>query len=132
MQKNRNAMDGAFKLEFTLEGLPPTLNRLNSMHLMAKWRLNRKWREAVECAVAGRIPKVPLDKARITIIRHSSVEGDGDNYSGGYKGIVDSLRYLKILSNDRVSNIGNVKTLWNKEKPGKVFITIRIESLLTN
>lgn len=126
-----NAKDGSFKYQIIvkLDGLPPTLNRLNSMHPMARARLNKKWRESVMWAIKSNIPITPLKRAKITITRHSSVEGDGDNYTAGYKGIVDSLRYLKIISDDRISNIGNIETPWTKEKPKKGFIELKIEEL---
>jgi hypothetical protein len=131
MKNKTNAKDGnfKFKLQVKIDGLPPTQNRLNTMHYMAKARIAKQWREAVMWAVGSCIPSKPIEKAKITITRHSSVEGDGDNYSGGYKNIIDSLRALKILKEDRVSNIGNIQTPWIKARPGKGHIEIQVEEL---
>src|SRR4051794_1364331 len=98
-----------YQITIKMDGLPPTLNKLKRMHHMAEARLNDEWRGKVKAAIGSNIPPEPITRARITITRHSSVEGDGDNYTGGYKAICDTLgpRYLKILREDRMSNIGN-------------------------
>ena len=123
------ATEGKYYLKVRLEGLPPTLNKLNSMHFMARSRLNKDWREAVWGAIGSKIPEVPLKRAQITITRHSSVEGDGDNYAGGYKAIIDALRHMKILENDKLSNIGNIQTLWVHETPRNGWISLEIQEL---
>jgi len=116
-------------LKVRLEGLPPTLNKLNSMHFMARARINREWREAVWGAIGNQIPARPLKRAEITITRHSSVEGDGDNYAGGYKSIIDALRHMKIIENDKVSNIGNIRTLWCREMPRNGWTCLEIQEI---
>lgn len=115
-----------YHLEFTLDGLPPTLNRLNSMHYMAKARLNRDLRDAVMWEVGSHIPKKPLKRAKIKITRYSSTEPDGDNMTGGYKPIIDALRKCRVIENDKQSNIGNIETPWVKAPKNKGRIIVQV------
>ena len=72
-------------------------------------------------------PCKPLEKAKLTLIRHSSSEPDYDGLVSSFKYVIDSLVTLKILVNDKSKNIGVPDYKWQKAPAMKGFITVGIE-----
>ena len=116
-----------YSLKFTIQGLPRTQNGLNRGH----WRVRKshadKWKREVLLAVAGKIPDKPLEKAKLTITRHSSRAPDFDGLVGSNKCIVDSLVLAKVLVDDSMAVLGQPSYKWEKAVKGKGFITVEVE-----
>lgn len=116
-------------LEFTIEGLPKTLNSLSHVHWRYQQLEMRKWTKLVTIATLGKTPPKPLAKAKITYKRHSSVEPDHDNMVGSYKFVQDALIKAGIIINDKPSVIGKPDYFHEYAKPGKGFITVKVEAV---
>lgn len=101
--------------------------------LGSHWRVRsshaKKWKTLIWAETAARKPEVPLQKARVTMIRHSSVEPDTDGCRGSFKVILDALVACGILVNDKPENVGEPIVRHQKAPPKKGQITITIEEI---
>ena len=68
----------------------PTQNVWQNVHRMQRGRVKRQW--ALLVFAAGRPPRQPLRRCRITIERTSTQEPDRDNLYGGLKPLMDVLQ----------------------------------------
>ena len=121
----------SYILRFQLLGLP----RMANIHDgKSHWRYadqeRKKWQSAVEAEVlqAGK-PFAPLKRAKLTLIRFSSVEPDFDGLVRGMKSIVDGLVRSGVLEDDKLSNTGPWNCLWEKTLPkaGRVVVIVEEE-----
>lgn len=117
-----------YRIQLELMGLPRMANPSGSS---THWRYadqeRKKWQTYVAAAVlkSGRPPK-PLERAKLTLVRFSSVEPDFDGLVRGMKSIVDGLVYSGVLENDRLSNTGPWNCFWEKCAPkrGRVLVIV--------
>lgn len=72
-------------------------------------------------------PPAPLQHAKLTLLRASSVEPDYDGLVSGFKHVIDCLVEAGILINDKRENIGVPDYLWEKAPMGKGFIRVTVE-----
>jgi len=95
------------------------------------WAIIRRerdaWIAAVICISRAKLPRAPLQKAKLTLTRHSASAPDPDGLVSGFKAIVDGLVRAKVLVNDRFENIGMPDYRWVKAAPKKGFIQVRVE-----
>lgn len=115
--------DATMKIEFTLPGLPSTLN--SRKHHMAIYRERKTWKQMVWAAVLNQKPVAPFQKAKVTLTRHSSRPMDGDNLASSFKAVLDGLVEAQVLRDDSFNTIGMPDFRWEKSKQG--FITVRVE-----
>lgn len=122
----------SYSLEFKLDGLPKMTNPSGARS--THWRVIKKerdnWKSLVVEAASGKKPPEPLKKARLTLIRHSSVSPDPDGLVSGFKAIIDGLVEAGVLENDRFENIGMPQYLWSKVQPRKGYIEVRVKECL--
>lgn len=116
-----------YRLSVTLQGLPRTYNSLGRTHWAVKANEAKKWRKEVAYTVIGEKPPAPLTRARLTLTRHSSSCPDYDGLVSSFKGCIDGLKDGKIITDDKMNNIGAPTYLWGKAPPGKGWITIEVE-----
>ncbi len=118
-----------YTLEFKLEGLPKTTNALAG----AKWQVRaqhaKRWKRAVWAKVWALRPEAPLIKAKITLTRCSSKEGDFDGIVSSFKHILDGLTEAGIIIDDKSSVIGRPEYIWQACKKGEGHIIVRVEEL---
>ena len=118
-------------LEFELLGLPKMTNPSGSKS--THWRGIKKERDhwiAMVAAIAKpKRPPAPLEKAKLTLTRYSSVCPDPDGLTSGFKAVVDSLVKSGILQNDKMKNIGFPDYRWEKAPPGAGRVKIRVEEI---
>ena len=117
-----------FRIEVDLPGVPP-LNAADSFHWRKRDRLRKKWLKIV-CSLVPRskLPKPrPLPHAHVTIIRCTSVAGDGDNLPNGGKWIVDAAVKVGLIQNDAPANIGKVSHKWRRTAPRKSHTILIVE-----
>lgn len=74
-------------------------------------------------------PKWPLKKAKLTLIRYSSVCPDSDGLVSGFKHIIDGLVIGRVLVNDKFENIGMPTYLWEKAAPRGGRIRVIVEEV---
>lgn len=99
------------------------------MHYMAVFQERKKWKNAVYYEFYKHRPDKPLERARVTLTRCSSRQGDFDNLVSGFKAILDGLVMGKIILDDKVDVIGSPIFLWEKAKNKEGKIRIRVESV---
>ncbi len=115
--------------EFVIEDLPLMINSIGRKHWSLKYKESVKWRRFIneQCNIAN-ICGLNLEKAILTLTRHSSKEPDFDNLVTGWKVVIDALVKCGVLLDDKPSVIGESKFLWvyrPTKQGGRV--TIRIE-----
>lgn len=74
-----------------------------------------------------KVPKAPLQTAKLTLTRFSSQEPDGDNVLNAFKPLIDALICQGVLADDKLSNIGIPKIKWFKAKPKEGKVSVKIE-----
>lgn len=88
------------------------------------------WKAAVYAAARSvRLPVRPLPVARITLVRHSSVQPDPDNLVAGFKACLDGLVTAGVLENDRWANIGMPTYDWKACRHGEGHVTIEVNEV---
>jgi hypothetical protein len=117
-------------IEFTINGLPKMTNAMAS-HWRARNAEARKWKDLVaQVVVFHKIkPAKPFTKARLTLTRHSASEPDTDGLISGFKHVIDGLRAIGVIIDDKPSNIGVPEYRWQPAKIRQGFITIKVEGL---
>jgi len=82
----------------------PYLPPLNTAHTRRHWAVAHKERHRIDDLVLAALPRgarsMRLQRARIRLVRHSSVEPDFENMALGFKGLIDSLVSLGVLVDD--------------------------------
>jgi hypothetical protein len=115
----------AYRLEFELPGLPKSMNA--RLHWRARHAENQKWTKLVHIATVGKRPRVPLERARLTLTRVSAVEPDYDNCVAAFKPVTDALVKCGILADDRMSVIGIPHVAWEKCAPKRGCVRVLVE-----
>jgi Holliday junction resolvase RusA-like endonuclease len=115
-------------LNITIPGLPSTPN--SRRHWRQVHRENTLWYALVKYEVGKKKPEKPLEKAKLTLTRASSSEGDFDNLAASFKCVLDGLRYCGVLIDDKKRNVGTPEYQWEKAPPKKGFIRIQVEEVV--
>jgi hypothetical protein len=119
-----------YKLTFEIPGLPRMTNPSGKSNShWVRYNEAKKWKAMVGLIVASKRPPTPLEKAKLTLTRFSSVSPDPDGLVSGFKHVIDGLREAGVLANDRYSNIGMPDYRWEKakQKQGKIKVTVEGE-----
>jgi len=116
-------------LHIQIPGLPKNTNS-NQHGWQARRAEARKWKTLVmNSVVLAKYNHPPLDKAKLTLIRHSSQSsGDFDGLVSSFKHVIDGLIDAKVLVNDRMSNIGAPEYRWCRAPRNKGFIEVIVEA----
>lgn len=118
-----------YSIDFQIDMLPKPVNRQVSMHWAVKAKYVREWHGLVALSVGARKPSAPLERAKLTLRRFSSVEPDFDGLVSSFKPVVDGLIACGVLADDKVSNVGQPEYRWEKCKPRNGCITVRVEAV---
>jgi Holliday junction resolvase RusA-like endonuclease len=116
-----------YTLTITLKGLPKTPNARE--HWTAKARQTKVWKQKVFTACWHKRPPKPLERARITFTRVSSVEPDFDNLAASFKAVLDGLRQAQVIVDDKRANVGRPEYLWRKCKPKDGHVIVEVTSV---
>ena len=115
-------------LAFSIPYLPP----LNTAHTRRHWAVAHRERQKVVKLLLAALPKGArskrLQKARICLWRHSSVEPDAENLAYGFKGLIDSLVSLGVLEDDG-PRVLERKYAWEYAPRGKGFVSVTVEEV---
>lgn len=118
-----------YVLEFEIGGLPKTTNAMNR----AKWQTQhahaKKWYLWVATVAVHFVPEIPFKKAKLTLTRCSSKETDFDGLVSSFKAIIDSLVKLRIIEDDKMSNIGQPEYHWESAPQRKGKIRVKVEGI---
>lgn len=119
----------SYTLDFEINDLPLPTNQQMSMHWTKKGAYVKHWHRMVSLLVGSKKPTKPLPKAVLTLTRFSSSEPDFDGLVSSFKPVIDALIVCGVLVNDKPSNIGQSKYLWEKAKPKQGKIKIKVEEV---
>lgn len=122
----------AYKLKLQIDGLPKRFNQSQGSHWSVRHRESKKWLKLVnEAIVYGRFgtPRVPLTKAKLTLVRCSARAPDADGLVQSFKPVVDAFKKLNIIIDDNMNVIGMPTYQWEKAPMKKGFIRIELESV---
>ncbi len=118
-----------YTLEFEILGLPKMPNQLLGRHWRARSSHAQKWTKLVMFIVVRKVPKKPLEKAKLILTRYSSREPDYDGLTGSFKAVVDALKKTGIIADDTLTVIGKSEYRWEKVSPREGKIRIRVEEI---
>lgn len=118
-----------YSISFRISELPETINEILAMKL--RQRLSRKayWKRMVWALVSSGKPEAPLETAKLTLLRCSSVQPDPDGLVSSFKHIIDGLVVAGILANDRWANIGMPEYRWEYAAPKKGWIRVTVQAI---
>lgn len=117
------------KIEFEIDGLPPTINAIGRMHWAVKVKNIRMWTNLILASIGPNRPTTPFKKATLCLTRFSSSEPDYDNLVISFKPVIDALVKLEVITSDKPSVIGQPTYLWEKASPKKGKIKVRVEKV---
>ncbi len=100
-----------FKLYLELDQLPQSLNKSLRTNRYKNNSKNKRWDNLIKTSIFE-VPKEPLKKANITLVRHSYRMLDYDGCVGSMKPVVDALVEVGILEDDN----WNVTGKWNVDQ----------------
>lgn len=89
-----------YKLDLTLHALPDSLNKGLRTHRFKYNAKNKRWDLLIWGMTQGRRPEKPLQKARISIVRHFWRTLDYDGLVGSMKPVIDALVSAGVLVDD--------------------------------
>jgi len=96
-----------YKLFFVTECLPKSLNKKLRSHFHKNNSENKKWDYLVnKILIQKQMPKEPLLRAKISVVRHSHRMLDYDGLVGSLKPVIDALVSCEVLSDDSWSVTG--------------------------
>ena len=89
-----------YKLELYIPQVPPSLNRTLRMHYHKRNHAYKEWYTLLGYKIKDK-PKEPLERFKITIVRHFFRQLDYDGLVASYKPVVDSLKHCNVILDDR-------------------------------
>lgn len=119
-----------YQLNLSLSGLPQRFNESPGSSWHSRYRESQRWHKRV----LGRMmlerlspPPLPLKKASLILVRHSSRCPDYDGLVHSFKPVIDALKKCLVIADDRMSVIGKPNYLWEqaKQRAGKIEITVQ-------
>ncbi len=111
-----------YKLHLKIDFIPESLNKKLRKNRYANNKENKSFDIYMSSVCMGKLPKVPLEKARLTLIRHSHRMLDFDGMVGSFKPVVDSLVSCGVLIDDRWSVLGkwDCDQIFRPKKEGQI------------
>lgn len=120
----------AYQLAFSIAGLPKMSNQLLRGHWRVKHAHAVKWKAGVRNALkALNKPATPLERAKLTLTRHSSVAPDYDGLVSSFKSVIDGLVEEGVLLNDKMTCIGVPDYRHEVAAPRQGRITIEVREV---
>lgn len=113
----------------TIPEATPSRNKFHHKHWRVESASKKRW--GLMILVAAKLAKAAPAQGmrRVRIDRYGSRRLDEDNFIGGAKGILDSLKEQKLIIDD---NADGIELLWRQMKPEprqKAFTTITLEDI---
>lgn len=115
--------------EFEIKQLPDLPNKTLYRHWRVRHKNTVKWKKLIfhECEDAG-ILNLNLEKAKITLERHSNREPDFDGIVMSFKPVLDGLVEAGVIVDDKSKVIGQPSYKWVKRPSSSGgMIKVRVE-----
>lgn len=118
-----------YKLFLSLEKLPKSLNRKLRSNRWTNHRENKSWDAYIRFHCSDLKPKKPLERAQVTMVRHSHRMLDFDGLVGSLKPVMDALVDAGILIDDswKVTGRWNVDQRFRPKKDGPLLEVLIVE-----
>ncbi len=120
-----------YTLQFEIKDLPRMANPSGSKS--THWRYAQtevnKWHKLVFVEVAAKKPPSPLERAKLTLTRFSSVCPDYDGLVRGFKSVVDGLCKYGVLKDDSLKVTGTWDCQWKVAPPKQGKIQVKVEEV---
>ena len=114
-----------YKLKLEIKGLPKLPNSLLRQRWFAVKRERDFWHKLVRLHIGNQIPSKPLEKAKISYVRHSARRPDKDNLCSSFKFVQDALVVSGIIVDDSEDHIITDHThLYEMPKNGRITIIV--------
>lgn len=94
------------EIQFTLHCLPKSLNKKLRSHFHTNNKENKRFDFLVAGILRNNIPKKPLTKAKLKIVRHFYRTMDFDGLVGSMKPVVDALVSCGLIIDDSWNVLG--------------------------
>lgn len=122
----------SYRLELRLIGLPKRINQMSGTHWAVRAREATKWK----ARLAGKMiltrqspPPAPLQRAKVTLVRHSSRCPDYDGLVVSFKPVMDALVTALVIRDDSMAVIGQPTYEWKPAAKLGGFVTILVEEV---
>ncbi len=89
-----------YTLSIQIDILPKSLNKKLRSHFRGNHAENKSWDLIIQCLCAGKKPRRPIKRARLTLTRHAHRTLDYDGLVGSLKPVVDALVTCGVLEDD--------------------------------
>ncbi len=128
-----------YRLYIQLDQLPKSLNKKLRSHRFKNHSENKSWdnlicNQFLNWDTGAKLPKTPLKRAKISILRHAHRTLDYDGLVGSMKPVVDALVSAGVLSDDSWNVLGkwDVDQRFRAKKEGQLLEIIVQEMPLTS
>jgi Holliday junction resolvase RusA-like endonuclease len=118
-----------YTLEFTIADTPKSPNVFYSTHWRTRHTHTKKWERLVWAHVWPRKPERPLERAKVTLTRHSVRKMDADNCRLSFKPIMDALVKYGVLLDDTVAVVGEPVVIQEKAPLRQKSVRVRVEEI---
>lgn len=119
-----------YSLELVIPFLPIAFNKAKRTHYLKFNELNQSWDNIVYLYSRGKLPPMPLEKAKLTLQRFNYRTLDFDGLVSSFKAPVDALVSAKILKDDtwKITGKWEVDQFFIPKKESS-YIKIKIEEV---
>lgn len=117
-----------YTLTFSVPFLPAMNTSATRRHWSHAHREVKRWRAIVASHTAGQRPAQPLERARVTMVRLSSVEPDHENLTMSFKPVLDALVHCGVLVDDGPAHVERVYR-WEYAPRGQGSVRIEVEEI---
>ncbi len=124
--KARSEKGERYHLHLEFDQVPKALNRMLRSHYHKNNQSNKAWDFMVAMECARLKPREPLQKASLTLIRHSHRFLDYDGLVGSMKPVVDALVSAQVIIDDSwaVTGAWQVTQMFRPKKDGSKLVVI--------
>lgn len=114
-----------YVLSFSVSFLPSLNTSATRRHWSVAHREVKRWRKIV---AAHAFRYYPLQRARVTMVRLSSVEPDHENLTMSFKPVLDALVHCGVLVDDGPAHVERVYR-WEKVARGRGCVGVKVEEI---
>lgn len=110
--------------------IPKSLNISLRTHYFKSNKQNKVWDRDIKILIGNNLPKEPLKKAKIKIVRHFYRTLDYDGLVGSLKPVVDAIVDCGVLESDswNVLGVWDVSQVFRSKKDGPL-LEIEIQEI---
>lgn len=116
-----------YRLEFFLNGVPESMNKVMRMHWAKRNGYFARWYQDVARAIGVRKPPQPLKRVRLIFERHAYRTLDFDGCVASMKPIADGLVHAGVLEDDTWKITGKWDVGQQYRPKGQECVYVRVD-----